>query len=74
MGTMRIAVAALLPGFSLPVGAAEYAPWPGQTEVQSERVEFAQKSCCKRCTRGQPCGNTCISKKATCNNPPGCAC
>ena len=32
------------------------------------------RSCCKRCSKGQPCGNSCISRSYTCRQPPGCAC
>ena len=31
-------------------------------------------ACCKRCTTGKPCGNSCISRSYTCRQPPGCAC
>lgn len=34
----------------------------------------AQRSCCKYCSRGKPCGNSCISRSYTCRQPPGCAC
>jgi hypothetical protein len=30
--------------------------------------------CCKICSVGQPCGDTCISKADTCHVGPGCAC
>lgn len=30
--------------------------------------------CCKVCTVGKPCGDTCISKEYTCHVGPGCAC
>ena len=30
--------------------------------------------CCKVCTTGKPCGDTCISASATCSVGPGCAC
>ena len=30
--------------------------------------------CCKHCTSGQPCGDSCISSSYTCHQPPGCAC
>ncbi len=32
------------------------------------------RSCCKYCSRGQPCGDSCISKSKTCHKPRGCAC
>lgn len=31
-------------------------------------------TCCKKCTTGVPCGNTCISERKTCRSGPGCAC
>lgn len=30
--------------------------------------------CCKHCTTGKPCGDTCISKSYTCHVSGGCAC
>jgi hypothetical protein len=34
----------------------------------------AAKKCCRVCSSGKPCGDSCISKTATCRQPPGCAC
>ncbi len=31
-------------------------------------------SCCKVCTSGKACGDSCISASATCHEGPGCAC
>lgn len=31
-------------------------------------------SCCKRCRKGKPCGDTCIPESKTCNTSGGCAC
>lgn len=31
-------------------------------------------SSCKCCDDGKACGDSCISKSATCNQPDGCAC
>jgi hypothetical protein len=31
-------------------------------------------TCCKVCRGSQACGNSCISYKYTCHQPPGCAC
>lgn len=33
-----------------------------------------QEDCCKRCTKGKPCGDTCIEKTETCKKGAGCAC
>lgn len=32
------------------------------------------RSCCKYCSTGKACGNSCISRNKTCHQPPGCAC
>ena len=32
------------------------------------------RGCCKRCSTGKPCGDSCISRSKTCNKGPGCAC
>lgn len=34
----------------------------------------SSRQCCRVCTTGKPCGNTCISRSATCHAGPGCAC
>jgi hypothetical protein len=74
MRTLALVVALL----SVPAFAADYTPWPGRGSepIASERIELAQQSqvCCKKCTKGQPCGNSCISASAKCKQPPGCAC
>ena len=33
-----------------------------------------QRTCCKVCRKGKPCGNSCISKAKSCHKPVGCAC
>jgi len=32
------------------------------------------QGCCKICTKGKACGDSCISRSYTCHQPPGCAC
>jgi hypothetical protein len=70
--TLTLALALL----ATPALAADYTPWPqaDRPALTETMIELAQKSCCKRCNKGQPCGNTCISKKETCRSAPGCAC
>lgn len=34
----------------------------------------AVRSCCKYCSKGKPCGNSCISRSKTCHKSGGCAC
>lgn len=31
-------------------------------------------SCCRTCTTGKACGNSCINRDRQCHQPPGCAC
>lgn len=61
-----------------PAMAADYTPWPGRDvmrlSISDIRPVRGGDACCKHCTKGQPCGNTCISAKAKCKSPPGCAC
>jgi hypothetical protein len=33
-----------------------------------------QRYCCKYCTKGKACGDSCISRSYTCHKGPGCAC
>jgi beta-lactamase superfamily II metal-dependent hydrolase len=37
-------------------------------------VPVTSPTCCKICTRGKACGNSCISRAYQCHQPPGCAC
>ena len=37
-------------------------------------VDTPPLGCCKYCTTGKACGDSCISKNYTCHQPPGCAC
>lgn len=39
---------------------------------QSERA--MARECCKVCSKGKPCGDTCIEKDDVCHVPVGCAC
>lgn len=46
-----------------------------QTKPEAEaRVTTPTRSCCKYCSTGQPCGDSCISASKTCRKGPGCAC
>jgi hypothetical protein len=33
-----------------------------------------RSGCCKTCTTGKACGDSCIAKDLECHQPPGCAC
>ena len=43
--------------------------WPAARQLP---FEVAQ-ACCKHCKKGQPCGDTCISRDKVCRVGPGCA-
>lgn len=32
------------------------------------------RECCRHCSKGKPCGNSCIAVNRTCHQPQGCAC
>ncbi len=51
---------------------------PTPTPAWATRTELVQsapaRSCCKICTTGKACGDTCIRRSYTCRVGPGCAC
>jgi competence protein ComEC len=56
-------------------GAITVRPYPTDTGAALQPPErAAARACCKVCTRGKACGNTCISRGYQCRQPPGCAC
>lgn len=44
-----------------------------RTAADAEAMQQDEK-CCKVCTKGKACGNSCISRSYECHQPPGCAC
>ena len=42
--------------------------------LQQPTAAAAQQGCCKICTQGKACGNTCIARDKQCHVGPGCAC
>lgn len=50
-----------------PVPTTSPTPTPNPTRTPGD-------SCCKHCSTGKPCGDSCISRNLTCHQPPGCAC
>jgi hypothetical protein len=45
-----------------------------EANYAAARTSSAAETCCKHCHKGKACGNACIAREATCNQPPGCAC
>jgi hypothetical protein len=64
---VAVAAAAPLPAVSSPPAIpapAAMTPAPAK----------AAPACCRVCSNSKACGNGCISRTATCRQPPGCAC
>lgn len=47
----------------------------GPANVNPCNAAFAASvACCKVCSKGKACGNSCIARNKTCHQPRGCAC
>jgi beta-lactamase superfamily II metal-dependent hydrolase len=55
-------------------GIVRLRPFVSDTPAPARVRETPARDCCRVCTRGKACGNTCISRSYTCRQPPGCAC
>jgi competence protein ComEC len=55
-------------------GPVRVAPIPTPTARQSDSSGEPSRACCRVCTRGKACGNSCINRGYQCRQPPGCAC
>lgn len=53
--------------------AVERAPSSMEEEAVDENLHISA-GCCKICTKGKACGNSCISRAYQCHKPKGCAC
>lgn len=51
-----------------------YEPLLSRTIPTAMESQPQRRSCCKICTTGKACGNSCISRRYNCHQPPGCAC
>jgi hypothetical protein len=47
---------------------------PGTNLLIQNDAKPMQQGCCKICTKGKACGNSCINRDYQCHQPPGCAC
>ncbi|MFL6846232.1 MAG: hypothetical protein ACJ8ER_15285 [Allosphingosinicella sp.] len=61
------ALAFLLLGATLALGPASAGPCLGGAAA-------AQGYCCRHCSTGKACGNSCIARWKTCHKGKGCAC
>ncbi len=42
--------------------------------LQQTPMPVPVQGCCKHCSAGKPCGDSCIARNKTCHVGPGCAC
>jgi len=72
MGTVsRWLVVAVVTGLFALFSPTEFG---GLTQCSPQRVSAHHVPCCKYCSRGKACGNTCIARNKTCRVGHGCAC
>ena len=55
----------------LPTVLSDLLPPPA---ANKSLVPTPVQGCCKVCSKGKPCGDTCIARNKTCRVGPGCAC
>ena len=49
-------------------------PSPSPAPPRPSPAPPPSPTCCRVCTTGKACGDTCINRDFTCHTPPGCAC
>ncbi len=54
--------------------SAGVAPTPAPIAGERGSTPQSAGACCRVCTRGKACGNSCINRAYQCRQPPGCAC
>jgi len=57
-----------------PKGVVQFHPYARDTAAAEAPRPVTSPSCCRVCSTGKPCGNSCISRDKQCHQPPGCAC
>ncbi len=58
-----------------PNGVVQFRPFTQDSvEPAIAPVEATSPACCRVCSTGKACGNTCISRDRQCHQPAGCAC
>jgi hypothetical protein len=61
-------VGMMLAAATLAIGPASF------DECSSSAFAAERRPCCKICTKGKACGNSCIAAWKRCHQPKGCAC
>lgn len=67
----RIVAALTIVGIFMPVDPASVVRRP---EMPVPWSTVPVEGCCKTCSAGQACGDSCISREKRCHKAPGCAC
>ena len=59
-----------------PKGLVQFHPFVQDTTPRASAtpVQAVAPTCCRVCSSGKPCGNSCISRDKQCHQPAGCAC
>jgi hypothetical protein len=68
---LAVVLVAGLAAPQLPAALSEIVPPPA---FDQSPMPTPVQGCCKHCTKGKPCGDTCIARNKTCHVGPGCAC
>ena len=55
-------------------GVVQLRPFVQDTTAPAIAQPVTSPACCRICTRGKACGNSCINAAYQCHQPPGCAC
>ena len=59
-----------------PTGVVQFQPFTSDSSAGAVAppVRVMLPACCRTCTTGKACGNSCISRDKQCHQPRGCAC
>jgi len=58
----------------VPVVAPALITAPTPEQALPDPTPVFKQTCCKVCSKGKACGDSCISRSYTCHKAPGCAC
>lgn len=62
------------PNYSTPSLLSRLSPPPPVAPAAPTRPPVQTRNCCRYCSTGQACGDSCISRSNTCRRGAGCAC
>ncbi len=56
------------------VGISSVSAQTANACFEADEVPATPAACCRICTTGKACGNSCINRQLECHQPTGCAC